>query len=92
MDALVTSLVNALWAHQFSLTHALALALLHSLWQVALLAVLAALALALAEKRSAALRHALGMVFLLAMALLPVVSFFKFLFEPAVQVNSGLLP
>lgn len=58
-----------------TLEAALALTLIHSLWMVGLLALLAALSLALAARRSAALRHALGMGFLLAMVLVPFVFF-----------------
>ena len=54
---------------------ALAMTLLHSLWQVALLSVLAASVLALLERRSAALRHGVGMGFLLLMAAAPLATF-----------------
>ena len=57
------------------LQSALALSLLHSLWQVALLGLLAASMLALLERRSAALRHAVGIGFLLAMAMAPLATF-----------------
>jgi beta-lactamase regulating signal transducer with metallopeptidase domain len=57
-----------------SLKAALALTLLHSVWQVAALALLAALVLGLQSTASAALRHATGLVFLLAMVLLPVLT------------------
>ena len=43
---------------------ALATALLHSLWQVTLLALVAALALAAMSQRHAATRHAVAMAFL----------------------------
>ena len=52
---------------------ALAKALLHSLWQEALLALLAAAALRLA-RRSAAHRHLIGMTFLTAMLLVPLLT------------------
>ena len=84
--------MDALLSHQLGLTHAVALALLHSLWQITLLAALAALAMAIAERRSAGLRHAIGMGFLLAMLLVPAASFMAFLFEPASEVNAGLWP
>ncbi len=54
---------------------ALALTLLHSLWQVALLALLASTAFALLNRRSAALRHTVGMVVMLAMLLAPLITF-----------------
>lgn len=58
-----------------TLQSALALSLLHSLWQAGVLALLAGSVLALLERRSAAIRHAVGMVFLLAMALAPLATF-----------------
>ncbi|HEY2345145.1 MAG TPA: M56 family metallopeptidase [Xanthomonadaceae bacterium] len=54
---------------------ALAAALFASVWQVAALAAAAWLALALLERRSAALRHLVGMGFLLAMGLGPFATF-----------------
>jgi len=54
---------------------ALARALIDSVWQVAVLAVLAAISWSLLQRRSAAVRHAVGLGFLLAMVLVPVVSF-----------------
>jgi beta-lactamase regulating signal transducer with metallopeptidase domain len=77
---------------QFGLAPALALALLHSLWQDALLAMVAALALHSLAQRSASLRHALGMGFLLAMLLAPIVTFLRFWQQPGSDVNSDLLP
>jgi beta-lactamase regulating signal transducer with metallopeptidase domain len=50
----------------------LAFALLHSLWQGALLAIAAALTLQAMSRRTAAVRHAAAMVFLVAMVLAPV--------------------
>lgn len=58
-----------------TLQSALALSLLHSLWQVAVLALLAASVLALLARRSAAERHAVGMLFMLAMAVAPLATF-----------------
>lgn len=58
-----------------TLQSALALSLLHSLWQIGVLGLLAASVLALLERRSAALRHAIGLGFLLAMALAPLATF-----------------
>jgi beta-lactamase regulating signal transducer with metallopeptidase domain len=68
------SLVNA--ATGFAA--ALAAALLHSLWQCALLALAAAAALNALARRSAALRHVVGMGFLLAMISMPMLSFVQF--------------
>jgi beta-lactamase regulating signal transducer with metallopeptidase domain len=51
------------------------MSLLHSLWQVALLGVLAASVLVLLERRSAATRHTIGMAFLLAMVAAPMATF-----------------
>ena len=51
---------------------ALSSALFHSLWLDFLAALLAALTLAMMTRRSAAARHAVGMGFLILMALLPV--------------------
>src|SRR5690606_26535413 len=63
---------------------ALATSLLHSLWQVALLTLLAASTLALLQRHSAATRHAVGMVFLLLMAVAPVATFACLIGQPAV--------
>ena len=84
--------MDLLWTAQYGFAPALALALVHSLWQGALLALLASLALAACADRSAALRHAIGMGFLLAMAAAPTLSFAGFWLQPAVDVNAGLLP
>lgn len=54
---------------------ALALTLLHSVWQVAVLALLAAALLALQPSRSAATRHVTGLVVLLAMVTVPALTF-----------------
>ena len=58
-----------------SLASAAAFALLHSLWELALLALLAWASLALLRGASASARHALGMLWLLAMAAAPVITF-----------------
>ncbi len=55
-----------------SLASAAAFALVHSLWEVALLALLAWLSLWLLRSASASARHAVGMVWLAAMAAAPV--------------------
>lgn len=70
----------------------IATALLNSLWQCALLALVAALVLQMLNRRSAALRHAAGMGFLLAMAGLPAWTFLQYLLQPAVDINSRVLP
>lgn len=79
-------------ALQFGIAPALALALVHSLWQVAVLAILAWGVLTACANRSAALRHLLGMGFLLAMAVVPAISFLGFLSQPVLDVNATLLP
>ncbi|MGY0558345.1 M56 family metallopeptidase [Lysobacter sp. A421] len=63
---------------------ALATSLLHSLWQVALLTLLAASILALLQRHSAATRHAVAMGFLLLMAAAPVATFAWLIGQPAV--------
>ena len=60
--------MDLLWTAQYGIAPALSMALLHSLWQGALLALLASLVMAACARRSAALRHAIGMGFLLAMS------------------------
>jgi beta-lactamase regulating signal transducer with metallopeptidase domain len=57
---------------QLSFVTALSAALLHSIWQLALIALLAALSLAALRRASAATRHAVGMFWLVAMAAAPV--------------------
>jgi beta-lactamase regulating signal transducer with metallopeptidase domain len=65
-------------------------ALLGSLWQGALLALLAALLLAALARSSAALRHAVGMVLLLAMALLPLYTVLSLLSAGSVSTAAHL--
>ena len=77
---------------QLKIAAALATTLLHSLWQCALLAVVAAATLQILNRRSAALRHAAGMGFLVAMSVLPAWTFLGHWLQPAVDVNNGLLP
>lgn len=84
--------MELLWNAQFGIAPALALALLHSLWQGALLAVMAGLALRLLARHGAALRHTVGLAFLLAMVAVPVVSFARFWTQPATDVNASILP
>lgn len=91
MSAALQAIVEGLRAAQFGVAPALAGALLHSLWQLALLAAMAATALALLERRSAALRHLVGMGFLMAMLVVPVLAFARFWWRPAAEANGGLL-
>lgn len=84
--------MDALWNAQYGFAPALASALLHALWQGALLALGAALAMAALHRRSAALRHIVGMGFLMAMAVMPALAFLRFWEQPGTVVNTGLLP
>jgi beta-lactamase regulating signal transducer with metallopeptidase domain len=59
-----------------TLVSAVALSLVHSLWEVALLGLLAALNFGAMGRAGAAQRHTAGMAWLLAMAAAPVVTFF----------------
>lgn len=76
----------------FSLIFASSLtqALLDSLWQDALLALLATLLLGAFGRSSAALKHAVGMLFLLAMAALPLATLVSLMSAGSVTVSSGL--
>ena len=84
--------MDALAATQYALTPALASALLHSLWQDALLGVGAALALRATARASASTRHALGMAFLAAMLLVPAAQFLRFFQADGATPYEGLLP
>jgi beta-lactamase regulating signal transducer with metallopeptidase domain len=84
--------MEALAAMQFGFAPALASALLHSLWQVTLLAIAAAFALTALSRRSAALRHTVAMGFLVAMVVAPATRFVAFFVEPGAALNVGLLP
>lgn len=84
--------MDALWNAQYGFAPALALALLHALWQDTLLAFGAALAMAALHRRSPALRHVVGMGFLLAMVVMPAMLFLGFWQQPGNIVNAGLLP
>lgn len=59
----------------YSVPSAASHALLHAVWQLALLGVIAAMVLARVPARRAAARHAVGLVGLFAMAAAPVVTF-----------------
>ena len=65
-----------------SLASAAAFALLHSLWEVALLALFAWLSLSLLRGASARARHTVGMVWLVAMAAAPIVTFVMYWHAP----------
>ena len=69
-----------------TLQSALGMSLLHSLWQVGLIAVLAASVLALLARRSAATRHTVGMAWLLAMAVAPVATFVWLMGRPGASI------
>src|SRR5688572_27469512 len=84
--------MDALWNAQYGFAPALALALLHAVWQVTLLALAVALALNALHRRSPALRHVVGMGFLLAMAVVPAMTFLRFWQQPGTVVNAALLP
>lgn len=75
-----------------SLAPALALTLLHSVWQVALLALLGWALLALCGGRRAALRHALGMGVLLAMVAVPAMTFVQLARRTGLTIETSGLP
>lgn len=83
--------MDAIWNAQFGVAPAIAMALLHSLWQGTLIAIAAALVLAACRRHSAALRHTIGMGFLLAMVLVPAMDFIGFWQVSGVELNGGLL-
>ena len=84
--------MDAIWNVQFGVAPAIAMALLHSLWQGALIAIAAAFVLAALARQSAALRHTIGMGFLLAMVIVPAMDFIGFWNAPAAELNAGLVP
>ena len=84
--------MDAIWNAQFGVAPAIAMALLHSLWQGALIAIAAAFVLAASARQSAALRHTLGMGFLLAMVLVPAMNFIGFWHGSASDLNAGWAP
>jgi beta-lactamase regulating signal transducer with metallopeptidase domain len=73
-----------------SLETALALTLLHSLWQVALLSLIASFVLAALDRCSAAVRHDVGILILLAMAAAPLVTFCYVSASPAIATPGGV--
>ena len=84
--------MNFLATAQYGFAPALAQALLHSLWQCAVLGVLAWLALRLLDRHGAALRHVVGLGFMFAMVGVPAVGFLRFWTLPASAVNDSVLP
>jgi beta-lactamase regulating signal transducer with metallopeptidase domain len=84
--------MDTFWNAQYALAPACANALLNSLWQGALFALLAAAAFSVLPRSNAALRHVVGMVFLLAMVIAPLVSMATFLENPATTLGIGLVP
>ena len=84
--------MDAFAAVQFGFAPALANALLHALWQDALLGLAAACALAAMSKSAAAQRHAVAMLFLLAMVALPAWTFAGFWNRAPDTINAGWLP
>jgi beta-lactamase regulating signal transducer with metallopeptidase domain len=84
--------VSLLDATQLGFAPALASALLHSLWQNGVLALMAAATLRVGLRWSPALRHAVGMGFLLAMAVVPALTFLQFWQQARVDLSGGWLP
>jgi beta-lactamase regulating signal transducer with metallopeptidase domain len=84
--------MGAFASAQYEFAPALASALLHSLWQVALLAMAAALALRAMAAARAASRHNVAMAFLVAMVLVPALQFLRFWQQTGMEMNDGLLP
>ena len=77
---------------QFSFASAVSLTLVHSVWQVALLGLLAALSLAQLRQASARLRHTVGMIWLFGMLLAPLATFMLAWHAPVAAVDSGAGP
>jgi beta-lactamase regulating signal transducer with metallopeptidase domain len=84
--------MDALVPLQQVLAAALASALLHALWQDALLALTAALTLAAMARASAARRHGVALAFLAAMLLVPAVQFLRFWQQSGATIHGGWLP
>ena len=83
--------MGPLAAAQYGFAPALASALLHSLWQIALIAGAAALTLAAMARRRAAARHSIAMAFLLAMVLVPAAQFLALWGRPGGGLDVGLM-
>jgi beta-lactamase regulating signal transducer with metallopeptidase domain len=77
--------------HAHSLVSAVAMALIHSLWQAALIALAAALGFGALRRAGAAWRHVLGMACLLAMVALPMLTFIQACQSPT-PVGATVLP
>jgi beta-lactamase regulating signal transducer with metallopeptidase domain len=84
--------MEALALAQYGFAPALASALLHSVWENAVLALAAALTLRAMARATAAARHNVAVAFLLAMVAVPVVQFLRFWGEPGAGIVGGLLP
>ncbi len=82
--------MDAPWHATFA--PALASTLLHALWQVTLLALLAALVLRSLARHAAATRHAAGLMFLFAMVALPAATFAHVSALPDAGMSFGVLP
>lgn len=76
---------------QLSLASALVQALLHSVWQLALIGLLASLGFNILRSAPARARHALGMACLLAMLLAPLATF-VWCWQPPTPAAAGVLP
>lgn len=75
---------------QMSFASATAFALLHSLWQLALIALLAALSFTALSGATARARHAVGMAWLLAMLAAPLLTFAQYWHSPAQEFAASL--
>lgn len=84
--------MDALTLLPWRVAPALAGALLHSLWQITVLALLAAVALSALSRRNAARRHAVAMGFLLAMVLAPLATFVRLMRGDGAQFAGSWLP
>jgi beta-lactamase regulating signal transducer with metallopeptidase domain len=84
--------MNSLWSAQYAVASSLALSLLHSLWEVAVLSLLAAVTFRFLERHSAALRHSVGLGFMVSMLLAPAWTFAWCVHRPAAELKSGMLP
>jgi beta-lactamase regulating signal transducer with metallopeptidase domain len=84
--------MDALWHALSTFAPVCAYALLNSLWQGALFSLLAATAFAVLPRRSAALRHLVGMLVLLAMVIAPLISMATYLKKPATTLGTVLAP
>lgn len=77
---------------QFSFATALAHVLLHSIWQLSLVALAASCSFALLGRHSAALRHVVGMLWLVVMLVVPVVTFGLFWQTPMSAIEGTPSP